>query len=100
MAYFLPFAAFSLGAAAASVEKRLSYAQGCCFSISASGGVSGTVGQLTDGQNRIGGSYSPATFCNNNGQLADYNGRGCYLTDETKQWQCDAGKPGMTPSIS
>ena len=35
---------------------------GCTFGITASGGKSGTVGQLGDGQNRIGGGLAPASY--------------------------------------
>ncbi|KAK4502328.1 hypothetical protein PRZ48_005753 [Zasmidium cellare] len=63
----------------------------CCFQISASGGVTGTLGQIYDGQNRVGGGYAPATYCLKNGGLFDKNGRGCILTPPTTQWQCDEG---------
>ncbi|KZF26270.1 hypothetical protein L228DRAFT_264689 [Xylona heveae TC161] len=64
----------------------------CCFHLTASGGESGTVGQLSDGQNRIGGGLSPATYCiDSNGGLTDGNGRGCILTPPTTQFQCDSG---------
>jgi hypothetical protein len=58
---------------------------GCCFEVTASGGKSGTVGQLGDGQNRIGGGLAPATYCINNGGITDANGRGCILTPPTTQ---------------
>ncbi|KAM0714898.1 hypothetical protein Q7P37_009363 [Cladosporium fusiforme] len=64
---------------------------GCCFQLKASGEQSGLVGQLGDGQNRIGGGYEPATYCINNGEITDSNGRGCILTPPTSQFQCDEG---------
>lgn len=64
---------------------------GCCFQLKASGEQSGMVGQLGDGQNRIGGGYEPATYCINNGGITDSNGRGCILTPPTTQFQCDSG---------
>lgn len=53
----------------------------CCFSLTASGGASGTVGQIYDGQNRIGGGLPAATYCiDNGGAITDGSGRGCILT--------------------
>ncbi len=53
----------------------------CCFSLTASGGASGTVGQLMDGQNRIGGGLPAGSFCiDANGGITDGSGRGCILT--------------------
>jgi hypothetical protein len=52
----------------------------CCFHVSASGAVSGTIGQLSDGQNRQGGGLSPAQYCIADGQITDANGRGCIIT--------------------
>jgi hypothetical protein len=69
---------------------------GCCFQVTASGGKSGTVGQLSDGQNRIGGSFAPATYCINNGGITDANGRGCILTPPSTQFQCDVGAAPTT----
>lgn len=56
--------------------------QVCCFHLTASGGASGEVGQLSDGQNRIGdNSLSPAEFCiSSDGSITDGSGRGCILT--------------------
>ncbi|KAK7518290.1 ubiquitin 3 binding protein But2 C-terminal domain-containing protein [Phyllosticta citriasiana] len=91
MKYALAPLAFTLGASAAALKRSQ-----CCFEIDASGGVSGTVGQLSDGQNRIGGGYSPTTFCLNNGGITDSNGRGCIVTDASGQFQCDQGKTPAT----
>jgi hypothetical protein len=52
----------------------------CCFHLSASGAVTGTIGQLNDGQNRQGGPLSPAQYCITDGSITDGNGRGCILT--------------------
>jgi len=59
--------------------------------LTASGGVSGIVGQLDDGQNRVGGSHPTGSYCNDNGQIADAHGRGCILTPPSSQFQCDVG---------
>ncbi|KKA22861.1 GPI anchored cell wall protein [Rasamsonia emersonii CBS 393.64] len=64
----------------------------CCFGLTASGGASGTIGQLGDGQNRIGGGLPPAQFCiDSSGGIKDSSGRGCILTPPTSQFQCDQG---------
>ncbi|KAH7039518.1 ubiquitin 3 binding protein But2 C-terminal domain-containing protein [Macrophomina phaseolina] len=69
----------------------------CCFQLTASGGASGTVGQLNDGQNRVGGDYDAAKYCiNSNGGITDSNGRGCILTPPTTQFQCDEGASPTT----
>ena len=53
----------------------------CCFSLTASGGASGVLGQLADGQNRVGGNYPAGSYCiNGQGGLIDASGRGCILT--------------------
>ncbi|KAJ4299152.1 hypothetical protein N0V90_004396 [Kalmusia sp. IMI 367209] len=57
--------------------------------------VSGYIGQIADGQNRIGGSLPVAQFLfgygPKGGEITDKNGRGCILTPPTKQFQCDEG---------
>ena len=58
------------------------YASCCTFELTASGGQSGTIGQLDDGQNRIGGGLPPANFTICNGSITDDAGRGCLLTRE------------------
>lgn len=91
MKFALAPLAFTLGASAAALKRSQ-----CCFDITASGGASGTVGQLSDGQNRIGGGYPPTSFCLNNGGITDSNGRGCIVTSASGQFQCDEGKAPMT----
>ncbi len=89
----------------------------CCFDLTASGGQSGNVGQLDDGQNRIGGNLPTGHYCiDSNGGLTDsvrwhcpsrlqllltwiQSGRGCILTPPTTQFQCDAGA-SPTPGFS
>jgi hypothetical protein len=72
----------------------------CCFSLTASGGKSGVLGQLGDGQNRVGQTgglaTQQATYCLSNGGLTDSNGRGCILTPPTTQFQCDVGATPTT----
>jgi len=79
--------------------------QPCCFHLTASGSASGHVGQLSDGQNRIGdNSLPPAEFCiSSGGSITDRSGRGCILTPPTTQFQCDTGAtptPGFSISSS
>ncbi|KAH0375256.1 hypothetical protein KCU92_g10233, partial [Aureobasidium melanogenum] len=87
---------FALGASAATLVAR----DQCCFSLTAAGGKTGAVGQLSDGQNRIGQTSGlatgSATYCINNGGLTDENGRGCILTSPTTQFQCDVGASPTT----
>lgn len=91
MKYALSPLAFTLGASAAVLKRSE-----CCFQLTASGGASGSVGQLDDGQNRVGGGYQAATYCLNNGGITDSNGRGCILTPPTTQFQCDEGASPTT----
>ena len=87
MRTFVTAAGMAMGASAALLPRD----DGCCFQLSASGGASGTLGQLDDGQNRIGGGLGEATYCINNGMITDKSGRGCILTGPTTQFQCDMG---------
>ncbi|KOC16058.1 hypothetical protein AFLA70_18g005552 [Aspergillus flavus AF70] len=83
----------TLAAFAASTQALTGRTTNCCFHLTASGGASGTVGQLSDGQNRIGDhSLSTAQFCiSPDGSITDGSGRGCILTPPTTQFQCDQG---------
>ncbi|CAL5873604.1 uncharacterized protein PFLUO_LOCUS7885 [Penicillium psychrofluorescens] len=84
----------TLAAFAAGTNALVGRSNSCCFHLTASGGVSGSIGQLNDGQTRVGdNSLSPAQFCldSSNGTITDSKGRGCVITSETTQFQCDAG---------
>lgn len=72
----------AIAALAAGTNALVGRSDSCCFHLTASGGASGEVGQLSDGQNRIGdNSLSPAQFCiDSQGAITDSNGRGCILT--------------------
>lgn len=86
MKYAFTSLAFGLGVSAISLPRDT-----CTFTLTASGGQSGVVGQLGDGQNRIGGGNPTGTYTINNGQITDAQGRGCILTPPTTQFQCDVG---------
>lgn len=70
-----------IAALAAGANALVPRGSTCCFGLTASGPASGTVGQLSDGQNRLGGGLAPAQFCiDSAGGITDGNGRGCILT--------------------
>ncbi|KAJ5878998.1 hypothetical protein N7455_002463 [Penicillium solitum] len=96
MRNFITLAAFAAGSNA-----LVSRTDSCCFSLTSSGGASGKLGQLGDGQNRIGDdSLQPAQYCiDSNGAITDDKGRGCILTPPTTQLQCDEGV-SATPGFS
>ncbi|KAL4894387.1 ubiquitin 3 binding protein But2 C-terminal domain-containing protein [Aspergillus ambiguus] len=94
---------FGLAAFAVTAHALIGRTNSCCFHLTASGGSSGAVGQLSDGQNRIGDStLSAAQFCiSSKGSITDSNGRGCIMTPPTSQFQCDQGAtPDLGFSIS
>ncbi|OJJ44523.1 hypothetical protein ASPZODRAFT_153460 [Penicilliopsis zonata CBS 506.65] len=86
----------TVAALAAGANALVSRGDSCCFHLTASGGASGTVGQLSDGQNRIGGGLSAAEYCISDGKITDSSGRGCILTPPTTQFQCDEGASPTT----
>ena len=79
MKNFVTVAAFAAGANA-----LVGRGTSCCFHINVSGGAQGDLGQLGDGQNRVGdNSLQPAQYCiDSNGGITDASGRGCILTRE------------------
>ncbi|KAJ9656446.1 hypothetical protein H2201_008537 [Coniosporium apollinis] len=92
-----PLTALSFALSASALTLRQSP---CCFHLTATGGPSGPLGQLSDGQNRIGQGSPPSTYCiSADGGLTDHSGRGCILTGPTTQFQCDTGA-GATPGFS
>ncbi|KGO63808.1 Ubiquitin 3 binding protein But2, C-terminal [Penicillium italicum] len=93
MKNFITIAAFAAG-----TNALVGRSDSCCFHLTSSGGASGQLGQLSDGQNRIGdNSLSPAQYCiDSKGAITDSNGRGCILTPPTTQFQCDEGASPTT----
>lgn len=63
------------------------------FTMTANGKDSahGPIGQLNDGQNRIGGGLPKGTYTLKDGYVWDQHSRACILTPPTTQWQCDQG---------
>jgi hypothetical protein len=90
MKYAFAQVAFGFGANALVAREAAQ-----CVQLQASGGASGVLGQLGDGQNRVGGGHPTGCYCLSNGGFTDSNGRGCILTAPTTQFQCDVG---ATPS--
>ena len=79
MKSFLTLASFAAGTHALVGRGTTS----CCFHLSS---PFGPVGQLSDGQNRIGdNTLSAAQFCiSSSGSITDSSGRGCILTRELR----------------
>ena len=72
---------FAVAAFAAGANALVGRDNVCCFHLTASGGIPGTLGQLDDGQIRILGPLGPSEFCiNSKGGIVDHNGYGCVLT--------------------
>jgi hypothetical protein len=71
---------------------------GYMFKLESSGNVHGPIGQLYDGQNRVGGGlplgHYTIKYGLKGGVIVDKNGRGCILTPPTTQFQCDQGVGG------
>lgn len=88
MKFFIPAFALLASTNAWAIQSRAA----CTFTLTASGGISGTVGQLADGQIRVGGSYAQSKFSINGDQITDATGKGCLLTAVVKQFQCDLNK--------
>ena len=90
--------ALALGASAGLIPRG----DTCYFELTAHGtdvegtDISGIVGQLSDGQNRIGGDYPTGEYTLSNGGIGDNQGRGCILTPPTTQLQCDVGASPTT----
>lgn len=82
---FVPLA-FGLGANALVARSSTE-----CYQLKASGGAEGILGQLDDGQNRVGDHLPAGCYCLCDGGFTDSKGRGCILTPPTTQFQCDVG---------
>jgi hypothetical protein len=78
MKNFITIAAFAAG-----THALVGRSDSCCFQLTASGGASGSLGQLSDGQVRVGDTtLSASTFCLADSVITDSDGRGCVVTCE------------------
>ncbi len=60
----------------------------CCFHLTAAGAVTGTLGQLDDGQNRVNGPLAAAQYCIAGSAITDSKGRGCWFTRKKEVAVC------------
>ncbi|KAI8964626.1 ubiquitin 3 binding protein But2 C-terminal domain-containing protein [Daldinia sp. FL1419] len=65
---------------------------GCTFSLIAASGHNGSVGQLADGQIRVGSDLTPSLFTWFGDAFVDLRGRGCWWTPPTLVLQCDSNQ--------
>lgn len=88
----LLLAGMSIASAAKDYAKRGGH--GCAFTLSSDGTLACPAGQLEDGQIRLNGSESTATFyLQDGGGFKDSDVFGCIVTEEPiTQVQCDDGK--------
>lgn len=79
MKNFIAIAAFAAG-----TNALVGRSDRCCFHLSSSGGASGSVGELGDGQVRVGDNkLSTSQFCiDSSGRITDGDGRGCIITSK------------------
>lgn len=94
------FLALASTASCGLVKKHWHPEHDCCFHLYTHGGVDGSIGQISDGQNRVGGGYPPAEYCFRGDGIYDAKGRGCILTPPTGQWQCDEGAERKKPHLA
>lgn len=84
---------------AATAQAFYSNQSSCCFEITAlipSTHTNASLGQLSDGQVRIGGGLLPSVFCLSSTSIADQSSRGCIITTPETQFQCDSGATGAS----
>jgi hypothetical protein len=73
----------AIASLAAGANALVGRSDSCCFHLTASGDESGSLGQLSDGQVRVGdNSLSAAKFCLSGGVITDSEGRGCVVTSK------------------
>jgi hypothetical protein len=70
----------ALGLAVTTAEDAVVRTSGCQLHLSASGAISGPVGEISSGQVRAGGGVSSTRFSLQGAQLWDDKGRGCWWT--------------------
>ncbi|KAL7821831.1 ubiquitin 3 binding protein But2 C-terminal domain-containing protein [Trichoderma gracile] len=79
----------AIGLAVAITEAAVTRTSGCQLHLSASGAISGPVGEISSGQVRAGGGVSSTAFTLKGAQLWDDKGRGCWWTPPAHVLQCD-----------
>lgn len=87
--------ALVLAAGSSALTLRGSTCQ-CSFTLSASGDVTGPVGEDSMGEVLEGSKLSAATFCLNGDTIVDTKGNPCWFTPPTYVLQCDAGAQAST----
>lgn len=90
MKSFFTVAAIAAGASAAALNVPRATADQCCFGLNVNGGYqNGSLGQLDDGQNRVGPGFSGANYCLSSGTIYDSKGYACVIAMPQTQFQCD-----------
>lgn len=74
------YSLLALGLGAALTEAAAVRTSGCQLHFTASGAISGPVGEISSGQVRAGSGVSSTSFTLQGGQLFDDKGRGCWWT--------------------
>ncbi|GFP59950.1 hypothetical protein ACSS6W_005188 [Trichoderma asperelloides] len=83
------YSLLALGLGTALTEAAVVRTSGCQLHFTASGAISGPVGEISSGQVRAGSGVSSTTFTLQGGQLWDNKGHGCWWTPPTHVLQCD-----------
>ncbi|UKZ75831.1 hypothetical protein TrVFT333_003525 [Trichoderma virens FT-333] len=83
------YSLLALGLGAAITEAAVVRNSGCQLHLTASGAISGPVGEISSGQVRAGGGVRSTTLTLQGAQLWDDKGRGCWWTPPTHVLQCD-----------
>lgn len=74
------YSLLALGLGTALTEAAVVRTSGCQLHFTASGAISGPVGEISSGQVRAGSGVSSTTFTLQGGQLWDDKGHGCWWT--------------------
>lgn len=74
------YSLLALGLGTALTEAAVVRTSGCQLHFTASGAISGPVGEISSGQVRAGSGVSSTTFTLQGGQLWDNKGHGCWWT--------------------
>lgn len=80
--HIMLYSLLALGLGAAVAEAAVARTYGCQLHLTASGAISGPVGEISSGQVRAGSGVSSTTFTLQGDQLWDDKGYGCWWTRE------------------